>query len=83
MIGQFRIVPRLKRERAKNGSRYGFVIPNHPLGISTPKQPSFFKSGDYVASWETWEEAVCAAGCVGVSPYEIHRVYLAVPEIQS
>ncbi len=75
----FRIVPR-QHTAKQSGQRYGFVIPNHPLGI-TKTAGAGFPVGSYLASWDTFDEAVAAALCVGLDPYStVESVSVFVPD---
>lgn len=62
----FRIVPAQNRPLYSSETRYGFVISNHPRGIE--ETTTYYKRGDYIASWATYKEAVCAALCLRLDP---------------
>lgn len=77
MSREFRIVPRIgKAERT--GTRWGFVIPDHPRG--TPEAGPNFPKGSFVATWPDIETAIAAAFCLGDSRDVVVPVYVIVPE---
>ena len=70
-----RIIPAQHLSRQKiSGRRYGFIIRNHPLGVT--ETGAGFTKGDYVASWETREEAEAALHCLGqTGEFQYSNVY--------
>lgn len=87
----FRIIPAQHRERTVSGIRYGLLIPNHPRGTPGYDGPlsrdeayretgSWYRQGDYIASWETWELACAAAYALGMTDREVQTVSVYVPE---
>ena len=79
-MSDFRIIPAQKMNlQTKSGTRYGFVIRHHPCGI--PADHSYYKAGDFVASWATLEEAEAAAYCMGFDPNSGEFPYTKVYEI--
>lgn len=93
----FRIIPARHEERAVHGKmRYALIIPGHPRGTDTGYEgplPSreaayrmtgqYFRKDDYVASWETLEEAKIAALNLGLDESDIHESFIALPSSDS
>jgi hypothetical protein len=68
----FRIMPKQAPFPKETGLRWGFMIENHPLG-----DPA---TGYYIASWSTFDEAVAAALCLGISPLNVGSVTCFIPD---
>lgn len=84
MCKTFRIMPAQRMDLQKvSGVRYGFVIPDHPLGVPTASTRGWFNKGDYIASWATFAEAYAAANCLGLGgAADIRPVNCLVPDTE-
>lgn len=78
-----RIMPaqRLDQMRDVTHTRFGFVIPNHPMGAKIEYPLQFgYQNGDYVASWATREIAEMAACSLGMPLSVVQPVTILLPE---
>ena len=88
-----RIVPAQHMDRAVHGkTRYAIVIPNHPRGLDRGYEgplsrddayrvgKGYYRKGDYIASWGTFEEAHAAAINLGMGKEDIRESFILKPD---